>query len=364
MSNRLATRIGASIGAVALAMGAALATAAPATAATTAGDVTWYGLSDFGTESGGYPTGYDWFWGDTTVGASTSGFTANGLNITTNAGEAIQILNQNVPQPGDAAAFVDFIEGIGVYYFAGSTWSFQVPVFGEPSGVFPANEFTTLRPATDTVDPADAALWVTSRAFGAYAAGDTDSLANFAAALYAGEAPELLAVGLWVGEGWSADIIGLAIDGHLSAFTPPVTRTITPNPVDPTAATTSGIRFQGSGWIPGTEVYISIHTCSDEEEGMQLFFDNETVAAPDGTVDFTAILAELPAEGVYCVYFDDDDLLYEFDGQPGLELTIKKVLPPTGLEVTTPIAAGIAFLVLGGLALAVTRRVERRGAAA
>ncbi len=362
MSIRTRTRVGLSaVAALALATGAALATAAPAAAAETVGDITWYGSADFGQESGGYPAGYDWFFGDPKDG--DAGFTANGLEIATDAGERVQVLtNLAAAGPADAATFTSYVQAMQVLS-SDTTWTFQLPVFGNGVG-----EFTTLRTGAGEQPSSPTATWTTSRPIfdsdgttELYAANATATLADFAAALYAGDAPVILAAGFRIGEGDSGAVQGFAAAGHLSLFTPVVSRTITPNPVSPAEATTSGITFTGTGWFPGSTVYISIHSCGEEgegEEGVELFFDASTVAGPDGTVSFTAVLEDAPI-GEWCVYFDDDGWIYGWDGMPETTITIANVLPATGLEITAPIAGGIAFLVLGGLALVATRRVSR-----
>lgn len=358
------TRVGASIAALALATGAALAGAAPASAATTVGDVTWYGATDLGAESGGYPTN-DWFTGAIGGGftAATPGFTAEGLTVTTGATEKFQILtNLAASTPASAADFGTFVQSMNVLS-PDTAWAFQLPLFGDGTG-----QFTTLRPDTLGVQPTGATTWITSGAIFAddgttvlYPAGATGSLADFATALYGTTTPPaILAAGAFVDPSSSSTITGFFIGDQYSAFTPVVTRTLTPNPVTPAQATTTGIHVQGTGWLPGSDLYIAIYNCDPASTDGPLYL-NETaaVAAADGSVDFTVVLPVAPALGTYCVDVDDNDLFFDLDGMPPLELTVANVLPATGLEVTAPIVGGIAFLVIGGLALAVTRKVER-----
>ena len=373
MKTTTTSRIGASIAALVLATGAALATAGPASAATTVGSVTWYGSGDFGTETTAYP-GTDWFFGAIGGGftAAPGQFLADGLNVTTTAAQKFQALtNLAALSPDGPVTLETHVNSLRVQS-PGTNWSLQVPIFGSGTA-----QFTTIRPTTDGTQGTAATAWTTSQniyiddagdpldpATIAIPAGTSTSLAAISAALFGGTAPRVLAAGVYVDPSQTAVINGFWVGEQYSAFSPVVTRTVTPNPVSPAQATTTGVTFTGSGWLPGSTVYIAIYVCSEGELASEpIFLDESTVAAADGTVNFTAILAEAPAVGTYCVDFDDDsnenEPFWSLDGMPPLELTVANVLPATGLEVTAPIVGGIAFLIIGGIALAATRKVER-----
>ncbi|WP_167051374.1 hypothetical protein [Salinibacterium sp. ZJ77] len=345
----------------ALATFAAVAIASPAAAATPVGDAVFYTDSDFTNESGPYPTDA-WFWGAVSTssypgGTGTVSSSGTGLNISNSATQAAQPLTTRVAQPATADEFVGAVQDISVHA-SNSDWTLQLPVFGEPGEA--DQQFTTLRPAASgNVD--SSTLWQTSRAFGPFTANETATLDAFAAELYEGVTPQVLAAGLFVSPSAATSIYAFEAFGETSVFTPIPTRTITPNPVTLAAAKSTGITFSGTGWFPGTVVYIGVHECldGDEEPGEDSlsFEDTSNVADENGTFSITVTLPEDWTTGTYCVLLDDDYTLYNLGVQPQLidYLSIVDTIP----AATTPqlaatgaegAEAGIAIAAIAGLA--------------
>ena len=349
----------AAAGILAILAGAAMA--APASAATVVGNATYYTAADFGTETTSYPAGVDWFWGDTGAPGANITFGVSGLVIDTAAGQKVQMLNQAVPSTyASATALIDYITSTVVYDDAGSSWAFQVPLFG--NGVA-GDEFTTLRPtAANTTD--DAVNWITSWPIyddgGAqvYAAGASDTLTNLVTALFGTTtAPEVLAMGLWVGDGGDATIHGIGFGrdtGDLvqSVFLPQATRTLTPATITPASTVSPGLTFSGTGWAPGARLYLEVYECTSGDNiatGPIQFADG--AGAVSATIQLTTELEP----GTYCYYFDDDSLLFEFDILPEAQFTVANVLAETGVDMRGTGIAIAAFLVLGAGMVAFTR---------
>src|SRR4051794_19907607 len=112
-------RIPALAATAALVAASTLVMAAPASAATTLGDATFYGASDFGVESGGYPPGVDWFSGDVSGTDGSHEFAPAGLAINAPTSGETKILTQNVATPADAAALTAILTSAEVEATAG-----------------------------------------------------------------------------------------------------------------------------------------------------------------------------------------------------------------------------------------------------
>jgi hypothetical protein len=352
------TKAGA-LGGAALIAAATMFVATPAYAETAVGDAVFYGESDFGVEDGDYPAGVDWFFGDVSGVDGPTSFGPAGLVF--NDGSAptgnVQILNQDVATPETAEALQDIIEDAGVLA-DDDTWSFQLPFFAEPAD----GGFTTLRPAAYGTLGGD---WITSQAIAAvdpadaYAAGDTAPLADLLAALYAGGEPTLLGYGLFVDAGVTVTVTAVNFGETTSVFSPVPARTITPNPVSPQVFSTAGqgVTFTGTGWLPGSRVYLSVGLDDDDSEPIISFTGDEYTADENGNVSITVVLPTLPANGTYEVYFDDDGVLYELGALPSLSLTVAPQLAATGAEVNPWLIGTAALLALGGAgALVYARR--------
>jgi len=355
--------------------------AAPAYAEETIGEVTFYGSADFGQETGSYPAGVDWFYGDDSdgTGAGTATFGPSGLAINDGSGTdgIIQILNQNVTTPATDADLIALIDNVWVYEDSAAdpgAWSFQLPLFAEGTG-----EFTTLRPAT-LGTASTGGSWITSQVIYAadnstiaYAAGASDTLANLLDAIYntTGNSPTILAYGLYFQSGQSPVIHAIYWDEMWSAFTPVPERTIAPGAEVTVADTEEGITLSGSGWIPGSEVYVSVYPCEEltEEEldewlvAHPMTTTGDEVAGPDGTFEMTFSFDPGLEPGTYCYYLDDDAFLWEADVLGPLEFEVlPEELAATGADPMSGMLAAAGLLGLGALLLALLS-LRRRSAA-
>lgn len=344
--------------------------AVPASAETTVDDATFYGAIDFGVESGGYPAGNDWFFGDVSGVEGAHTFTNTGLMLNDPATGKVQILNQNVTTPANATELEFLVDDAEVYAQNGD-WFFQLAFFAEGTS---DTEFTTLRPATAgdaNLEPT--ATWITSQGFDTYSANDTDTLENFATALFNGEAPTLLAYGIFVDTSQTTTINGLYFDDQSSSFGLVPTRTISPNPITPEAFSTpgQGLTLSGTNWFPGDAAYIYIY----DEDGNTVYSDETSfIVDSSGKIEAQIVLPSAPDVGTYYVTFDDDGFYFSSDvldhyvpvpaggdgDAEGLILTVAEPAPElaaTGAEPWPLLAGGILVLLLGGaLMLTATRR--------
>lgn len=358
------SRLAAALAASTLVVVPAVLVAAPANAETTIDNVTFYGEADFGVESGGYPAGVDWFFGDVagTDGAHT--FDAWGLNFNTGAPGDIQILNQNVTTPATAADLLNVLGEVDVYS-VDANWVFQLPLFAEPG----STQFTTLRPSVENgvsgLGPNTYNLdltsdWITSQAFGTYAAGDAAPLVDLLAEVYGGGAPTLLGYGFFVDDTVDATIEAIEWEGQISAFTPVVSRTF-PSTISITTASTTGIPISLTGALPTVDIYLEL----DDPTNTRVYEDKDTPIGPDGTFATSIVLPASAPLGTYRLTFDDDSYAYGFlglmpDDQP-IEVTAA-ILPATGTEDAGLIAVGVLVLLGGATLVLVSRRLGRNAA--
>jgi LPXTG-motif cell wall-anchored protein len=343
----------------ALAIAGVLLVGPAASASTVVGEGTFYGASDFGTETSSYPSGVDWFFGDASGTDGPHAFTADGLELNGDASGNVQILNQNVgTQPATAAAFIDLVGTMAVASDDDSTWTLQIPMFAE--GTTPA-EFTTLRPSfTGNIDNSDpgSEVWVTSRAFGAYAANDTDTLADFADAIFAGEAPLVLGYGLWVGAADTAVIQAFHWGDDSSYFLPAPTRTISGTSFTIDQITTTGFTLTGTNWMPNADIYLEI----TDPDGDDVSVPDPGDADASGNVSVHIVLSAPVKPGTYTVTFDDDGFYFNSDvfGDP---FTTFEVLAPelaaTGAAESAPALGAAGLVMLAGLLLVVGARRRR-----
>lgn len=358
-------RIGALTGATALTAALALSAALPASAETVIGDYTFYEVADFGTETGaGYPA-TDWFFGTTsTFGTVTSSM--SGLEIAGNG--QVQILNnqETVATPGTAGEFLSLLSTMHVW--ANNTaWTIQLPFFGEPSNAG-ALEFTTLRPAatgnfTETADWQNAP-WITSWAIPGYPAGATAPLSDLVAALYQGEAPQLLAYGLLSDSLQSGAIEAIRWGGTYSMFTQVPTRTV-PATITMEEFTTTGLTLTGTNWVPGSDVYVII----EDADGAGVSSAVEGVAGADGTVSVTVTAPTGHEPGTYSIEFDEDGVFFQTGFFPALSFEVTAAAEPepqpepelaaTGTDSAGIAAGGIGVLVAGALLLTARMRARR-----
>ena len=361
------------VAAAALAGVSVFALSTPATAATPVGDTTFYTVDDLGLETGaGYPAS-DWFLGQLSAsypgGNGTLTSTETGLNISTGAGQGLQLLGQNLPAaPATAAELADLLTNSSGVVSSNDQWTFQLAVFGEPGE--PDQQFTTLRPASNGTLSGP---WITSRALGAYAAGSSATLSELLDVLYADTAPELLSAGIFVVSDTATSIYAIGLLGEISMFTPVPTRSA--STVTPAVATDPGVRFQATGFLPGSEIYIEIYPCDDS--GLANTDDAPlggpgtlaVTAEANGIVDVTVPFDETPEVGTYCTYLDDDAILWSLDVlPPNVQIVVANavVTPPaalaaTGADSTTlttlGIAGGALLLAGAGLMFVMKRRV-------
>jgi hypothetical protein len=340
-----------------------LVLASPAAASTDLGDGTFYDASDFGVEGTvppTYPTGVDWFFGDASGTDGPHAFTSAGLVLNGDASGDVQILNQNVgAQPTDAADLVEIVSEMAVDSDDSTTWTLQLPFFAEGTS---QGDFTTLRPSfTGNIDDDNAAVqtWVTSRAFGAYSAGDTDTLENFADALFVGEAPTLLAYGLWVGAADTATIRAFGWrDEAGSFFLPLPTRTISGASFTIDQITTTGFTLTGTNWIPNSDIYLGI----EDPDGDDVSIPDPGNADGSGNVSVHIVLSAPVKAGTYSVTFDDDGYFYGSNvfGDPftTFEVTAPE-LAATGAPESGVLIGVAGLLSLAGAALVVGARVRQ-----
>lgn len=341
-----------------LAAAGALMTAAPAMASTVVGDGTFYGASDFGVETSSYPSGVDWFFGDAAGTDGPHAFTIDGLELNGDASGDVQILNQNVgPQPADAVEFIGLVGTLAVASDDATKWTYQIPMFAEGTT---DSDFTTLRPNfTGNIDSGNpgAETWVTSQAFGSYAAGATDTLANFATAIFAGEAPRLLGYGLWVGAADTAVIQAIHWGDAANYFLPAPTRAISATTLTVDEAAATGITLTGTNWIPNSNIYVHI----EDPDGDSIPIPATGTADAAGNVSVTVILAEPVKIGTYTVTFDDDDFYFDSDvfGDP---FTTFEVTAPELAETGAPEAGALlglaGLLAIIGAALVIGTRIR------
>lgn len=341
-----------------LAASGTLLIASPATAATTIGDYTFYDASDFGQETTDYPA-EDWFFGDASGVDGATEFTREGLglNAPTQTGN-VQILNQNVgTQPATVSEFVDLVASLWVHA-DNNAYTIQVPVFGEPTA---GPEFTTLRPSFQgNIDPVNAGsqLWVTSWAINGYAAGATDTLENLVTALYLGEAPELLAYGVWVAAAETTTVRAIEWAGEYSVFLPVPTRSISHTTISITDATSTGFTLTGTNWLPNSSAYVDI----EDGDGDTVVNDTFTVDA-NGNVSVPIVLPSGSDVGTYVITFDDDGFYYEiidFMGDPFTTLEVTAALAATGAD-DSALALGVGgVLLVVGAGILVASRLRSR----
>lgn len=332
-----------------------LALAVPAGAATSLGDTTFYGSSDFGAEGATYPAGFDWFFGSV-VGSGSAEFTSEGLLVNDSLAGKVQILNQNFGTTFTSAAEVtEFLEYTEVIA-SSPDWTFQLPLFADG-----ATGFTTLRPNAPGVIT-DATEWITSQAIAGspYGAEASAPLADLLAAVYAGAAPDFLAYGLFWMPTQVTTVVGIETPVLSSVFIPQPVRTVSPNPISAVDLATpgKGLTLTGSGWLPNSPVYLAIGT----EDG-PVFLDTTTYTADaSGNVSATIVTDEVLPVGTYGLFFDDDAALYGLGALPQLQLEVVEataaapVLAATGSESAGVIAAAGGFLLIGGLVTLVAIR--------
>ncbi len=352
--------IAAAATAVALASVSVLATAIPANAATTIDNVTFYGSSDFGQESAGYPAGFDWFFGEVSGTEGSAEFTPFGIEFNGAADGKVQILNQDVETPATATELADILDDIDLASTS-DDWTFQLPFFAEG-----ASGFTTLRPGT-TGSTFTAQAWITSQAIAAttttpaYVAGASAPLADLAAALYGDAAPTLLAYGFFVNPGDEPIIQGINWDGAISSFTAVYTQTVGPTTIstgdlgDPA----KGISLALTGAVPGftgNSVYIRLR----DSEGEDVFSDFTHFVAPDGTFSHTLVIPNV-APGNYVLTFDDNSYGYQFlHLGVQYDITVIAALAATGVDATVPAGIALGTLLGGSLLVFASRRRSER----
>lgn len=332
-----------------------LALAVPAGAATTLGDTTFYGESDFGVEAGGYPSGVDWFFGDVTLTDGSYDFTAEGLAVNNGLPGQVQILNQDIADFTSTAEAISFLQDVDVVASNGD-WTFQLALFADG-----ATGFTTLRPNAPGVIT-DATQWITSQpiAGSPYGLEGSASLEDLLNAVFAGATPDFLAYGLNVMPTQSSTILGIETPDATSVFIPQPVRTVTPNPISAIDLATpgKGLTLTGSGWLPNSPVYLAIGT-----ESGPVFLDTTTYTADaSGNVSATIVTDEVLPVGTYGLFFDDDDALYGLGALPQLQLEVVEataaapVLAATGSESAGVLAAAGGILLVGGLVTLVAIR--------
>jgi len=366
-------RLAAIGGTAVLVAASTLLAAGPALAEETVGDITFFEESDFGVETSSYPA-ETWFFGDDSDGpsAGTATFGPNGLAINDGSGTAgvVQILGQDIDTPASAAELIDLLDDALVYEDddapGAGDWTFQLPLYADTGA-----EFTTLRPADPgTVDTS--IEWITSQDIVGsggpeYPAGSIAPLGDLLDAIYDNGTPEILAYGLWFGPGDSPVIRAISLDDDESwdAFLAVPTRSISPAELTVSETGTTGITFSGTGWIPGTELYLYVENC---ETGDQIFGDGDAaVVDEDGNVSITLLFDPELEPGEYCVEdFDDDEFLYGGGVFPGdffaFEVTADP-LPATGADPLRGMIAATGLLLAGATALVLVslRRKARMG---
>lgn len=283
-----------------------------------------------------------WFAGNVSGGDGTAVQSAAGLLITGGT-NGYQLLN------GDPASVTDVslteaLNSPGAYTSTGEAF-FQISVFGEPG-----TQFTTLRPVVST-DTAGA--WYSSQSVAGLTANTPYTAAELIAALD-GDAPaEVLAFGVFVNAGTTANLTSIVFDNEFYAFNEgPVapTLTVAPGTVTPEQLVDPGVNVTLTG-TPGYFAYVTVVGPTGQEDEIGSF-----------TIDETGVLVVnivweggTPAEGTYTVNVgyssgNSGDLL-------STTFVVKKALAATGLDATSTLLLGGVLLAAGaGIAVATLRR--------
>lgn len=330
-----------------LATGAAAALVAGSTflvGGTAAADDFYVYEDDFTAETNPYGTG--WFIGGGSTGTLSSGLSGLTLDGTTGL---IQILHGTVP----TQSLTELVEGMNVAIVGTGDAYFQIPMFQNFTGA--DSNFTTLRPADPDADLGDVATqWITSWAFGSFAAGSSHTIAEYEAELdlSGGPAYEILAYGLYVNPGETATVASINFSDldtyDTTLFLPLPTATVVPASITLADFAATGVTGTFTGFIPGEEVSIGYGTGSSGSGIETVIADENGAVVYHWVADFTQPVS---------ITFGGFGLESSARANAALEVTAN-VLPATGFD-GTPIALGGAALLLAGFgAIAIRRRAN------
>lgn len=346
------------------AVGAAIALVATSTlfvVSPASADDFFYDQDDFGQElPGGYPVGFDWFYGDQPINPiGDLDWTPAGIEINngTNPSGAVQILNQNVSTPAalGLALLVDVVDVID----ESGQWTFQLPLFANPA-VGP-QAFTTLRPQTEGIGGViSTGTWITSQPIPtnaggvAYAANDTATLVQFEAALNALDSYELLAFGLNFTAADTDTIHAISWESDWNVFTPQPTGSVTPVSLSVADFTNAskGVTATVSGFLPGESTFWWLGLPDGDYQPIDIAF-----ADVDGVATMTYVAPAGAVVGEYSLWVDSPYLsrLDEFTFVESFFDVTANVLAATGVDAAgAGMVAGI--LLITGLGVMVVRR--------
>jgi hypothetical protein len=298
--------------------------------------------AQLGVEGDTYPT-TGWFLGDVAAPAGTVTFDGAGLNST---GGNVQVLNAITAQGSALTALVT-----DATFVSDGAATFQVPLYVNATGA--NTEFTTLRPVATGDEGLDAAaLWITSRAFGTYAAGAQATLAQFQAEINRLDAvpgttadnATILGYGFITPDTLTSSVQAVAFGDESTWFIPAPTGTYQPATVTVTQARTTGITVDGAGFFPGEA--LEVYFVDENAQGADPL-DVTLTADAQGRIQATvAIPADaVPAPGSYVITISGVESGIILSGTVTVTADAAVAPVPAGpvAPVAVPVRANAAF---------------------
>jgi len=302
--------------------------------------------ADLGQETPGqaYPTDSEsgWFTGAVAAPAGTVTFDGAGLN---SAGGNVQLLNAYT---ADASTLTDLV--VDAAFVSDGDATFQVPLYANGTGT--DTEFTTLRPAaTGDAGFTPDSDWVTSQAFGTYAAGDTATLAEFQAEVTAIDAAgdqtapaTILGYGFITPSPLTSSVQAVAFGDESTWFIPAPTGTYVPATLTVTQVSTTGITVDGAGFFPNETLSVFFTSENAQSSG-----DQDTVLTADapGRIAGTVVIPaeDVQGPGTYNIVLAGNDSGVTLAGVVTVVADDAVVPVPTApvAPVATPVRANAAF---------------------
>ena len=283
-----------------------------------------------------------WFQGAVTAPAGTVTFDGAGLN---SAGGNVQLLNA---YDAPASTLADLVVDADFVSLGDAT--FQVPIFANSTGT--GTEFTTLRPvATGDEGFTPTSQWVTSQAFGTYAAGAVATLAEFQDQIDAIDAAgdpaadaTILAYGFITPSPLTSSVQAVAFGDESTWFIPAPTGTYQPATVTVTQARTTGITVDGAGFFPNEA--LAVYFVDENAQGADPL-DVTLTADAQGRIQATvAIPADaVPAPGSYVITISGVESGIVLSGTVTVTADAAVAPVPAGpvAPVAVPVRANAAF---------------------
>jgi hypothetical protein len=280
------------------------------------------------------PYSAGWFAGTVAGGDGTAVQGTGGLVITGGT-EGYQLLNGD--PVGTSVSFADAFSYQGVSAVGGNAF-YQISLFANAG-----TDFTTLRPVDTTNLWGD---WTLSQSVDGLTAGTSYTKDEITTALALGDAPQVLAFGIFVNAGDTVTLRGLIFNEDSYLFAAAPTLTIAPAKVA-IGDTTTVVTITGTGFTPGETTYLG----ASSSNGAGLV--DQPVADASGNIVYTFTLwanAEI------------DDVTYSISDEGGVFSAsavfsvVAKTLAATGVDLTAPIFGTGLVLVAGFGLLMVARR--------